>query len=188
MASERLVDLRGTRVIVIDDNGQSLELISQILMGFRVEKIVACRSPEEGWAKICIQRFDLILMDLEMEGEDGLALTKRLRRQTDHPNVTAPVVILSGHTPIDRVHEARDCGANLVIKKPIAPGVLLARIIWLATRPRTFVTSADYCGPDRRFRKGPPPGEVGERRADALALTAAPMRAMSQDDIDSLFG
>jgi DNA-binding response OmpR family regulator len=188
MASSPHIDLRTTKVMVVDDNAQSLDLMAQILVGFRVKQIATCRTPEEAWIKVSKERFDLILLDLEMPGEDGLTVTRRIRREADHPNVTAPVIILSAHTPIERVHEARDAGANLVVKKPIAPAVLLARIAWLARTPRNFVTSTQYCGPDRRFRREPPPEDTGERRADALALTAAPERAMSQDEIDALFG
>ena len=188
LSSPQRLDLRSTRVLVIDDNAQSLELLSQILMGFRVSQIVGCRSPAEGWSEVTSRPYDLILIDHDMTGEDGVSLTRRIRRETEHANVTAPVILLSGHTPMERVNEARDAGANLVVKKPVAPAVLLARIVWLAHTNREFVASATYCGPDRRFRKAAPPEELGERRAPLLAVTATPERAMSQEEVDALFG
>jgi len=188
LSSPHRIDLRNTRVLVVDDNAQSLELISQILMGFSVNQIVSCRSPAEGWAEVTSRRYDLIVIDHDMPDEDGVSLTRRIRRDGEHANVTAPVILLSGHTPVEWVNEARDAGANLVVKKPIAPAVLLARIVWLARTSREFVTSASYCGPDRRFRRGPPPADIGERRAPLRAVADTPERTMSQDDVDALFG
>jgi CheY-like chemotaxis protein len=187
-ASPARIDLRSTRVLVVDDHAQSLELLSQMLLGFGVSEVVACRSPQEAWAEVTSKRFDLILLDLDMPGDDGLSVTRRIRREADHPNGTAPIVILSGHTPLEGVHEARDAGANLVVRKPVAASELLSRIIWLARTPRRFVSCANYCGPDRRFKNGPPPVDVGERRVEDRALASAPERALSQADVDTLFG
>lgn len=173
---------------MIDDNAQSAELVSQMLMGFRVAKVEICRTPDEGAKTAAAARFDLLIVDADMQGVDGITFTHDLRRQPDRPNHTAPVILISSHTPISKIEEARDAGANLVIKTPIAPATLLSRITWLARNGRPFVSSDGYCGPDRRFKKLPPPEDTGERRADALALSAAPEREMSQDEVDALFG
>lgn len=187
LASSRL-DLRKSKVLVVDDNPQSLDLMSQILIGFRVERALGCRSAEEAREHLLTTTFDLILIDGEMPAEDGISLTRAIRRQPEQPNFTAPIVIVSGYTPEEKVLRARDAGANLVLRKPLAPSTLLARIEWLARNTREFVTTATYCGPDRRFQHLPLPDGVEERRQDALAIAAHPERAMSQNEIDSLFG
>ena len=84
---------------------------------------------------------------------------------------------------------ARDCGANFVVTKPLAPRVLLDRIAWLGRETRGFVEIGDgYVGPDRRFKAyGPPAGEAGRRRDDLpLEVGEAVESNMSQDDIDAL--
>jgi DNA-binding response OmpR family regulator len=86
------------------------------------------------------------------------------------------------------VCKARDAGANYVIAKPLAPGVLLEGIKILANSNRDFITTDNYRGPDRRFKSGPLPTDVEERRAEALRLLQAPERAMSQDEVTALFG
>jgi DNA-binding response OmpR family regulator len=95
---------------------------------------------------------------------------------------------MSGSTSFLRISAARDAGANMVVRKPISPGVLMDRILWLARVSRPFITSDGYCGPDRRFKNHILPLGVEERRAEALALTASPERALSQMEVDSLFG
>lgn len=187
-ASPAKLDLRSAKILIIDDNNQSLELMTQILIGFRVGKTIGCRSAEEARKMAGSEKFDLLIVDCEMPGEDGLTFTKSLRRQPQQPNLTAPLILVSSHTPVEKIQRARDAGANLVIRKPIAPATLLSRIVWLARNTRQFVASDNYSGPDRRFRKGPLPEHVSERRAEALALETNLDRAMSQDDVDALFG
>lgn len=188
MLSSSRLDLRKSKVLLVDDNPQSLELLTQLMLGFRVEKASGCRSADEARELLSIVIFDLIIIDGEMPNEDGITLTHHIRRQPELPNYTAPIMLVSGHTPMDKVVRARDAGASMVLRKPISPAVLLARIEWLARNTREFVTTATYCGPDRRFQHLPLPDGQDERRADALALAAHPERAMSQNEVDALFG
>ncbi|WP_339873689.1 response regulator [uncultured Brevundimonas sp.] len=181
-------DLQKARILVVDDNPTSLEMISQIMMGFRVLKLKPCRSAEEARGFVATERFDLILIDFEMPDEDGPSLVRYIRSDSKQPNHTAPILMLNGTTSLNTISRARDAGANMVVKKPIAPAILLDRIKWIARNNRDFVGSTTYCGPDRRFRNLPLSDGTRERRADALALIADPSRAMSQDDISALFG
>tara|TARA_R110000782_G_scaffold62572_2_gene128584 strand:- start:517 stop:1008 length:492 start_codon:yes stop_codon:yes gene_type:complete len=163
-------------------------MITQIMTGFRVRQIKACKSAEEARIMIAAERFDLILIDFEMPDEDGPSLVRHIRSEPKQPNHTAPIVLLNAVTSLHTVTRARDVGANMVVKKPIAPTILLNRIEWIARNSREFIGSSSYCGPDRRFKNLPRALNAEERRADALALMADPARAMSQDDVSALFG
>lgn len=185
-AHQRL-DLRKAKALLVDDNPQSLELLSQVLTGFRMREMKACRSVAEAREILTTQRFDVILADLDMPDEDGLTLVRQIRSETRAPNYTTPIIILHGFTPAGMVHSARDAGANMVVRKPIAPSVLLSRLEWIARSNREFITADGYNGPDRRFRQVPLAEDQQERRAEALALIADPTRALSQDDISALF-
>jgi len=182
------LDLRKTKALVVDDNPQSLELLSQILSGFRLGQLKSCLSAGEARSLVARERFDLILIDFAMPGEDGLHLARHIRSDPSLPNHTAPIIILHGYTPEHLVIQARDAGANMVVRKPVAPAILLSRIEWIARDARQFVESGGYCGPDRRIRTLPLSPETPERRSSALALVGNPERAMSQDDVTALFG
>lgn len=182
------LDLRRISALVVDDNPQSLELISQILNGFRLGKLTSCQSAEEARPRLARERFDLILIDYAMPGEDGLHLARHIRSDPTLPNRTVPILVLHGHTPERMVIGARDAGANMIVRKPVAPSVLLSRIQWIARDRREFVEADSYCGPDRRVRAVPLGPDRPERRSAALALVGDPERAMSQDDITALFG
>lgn len=175
------------KILIVDDSAASLDIISNVLLGFGVRDRIFCQTVHEAMEKLSFSRFDLIIADAEMPEQDGFDLTNLVRLNPDGPNFASPILIASGFAPLAKVMRARDVGANLVILKPVVPGVLLSRIRWLATSDRQFVHSEGYCGPDRRLRNGPLPAGVAERRADALRLMAQPERAMSQNDVDSLF-
>ena len=182
------LDLSTVRVLIADDNPRALDLLSQVLLGFQVRNATVCSTIAEAVPILSRSLHDLVIVDGEMPDQDGYDLTRQLRSEPDGPNYTTPIVIVSGLTPQHRVEKARDSGANSVITKPIVPGVLLAQIEYLAKTPRPFVACPTYCGPDRRFHTAPLPEGVEERRAEAIRLMAQPDRALSQTDIDSLFG
>ena len=182
------LNLSKSAFLLLDDNQQSLDIIMQILNGFRVGHTRACLDVREARQFAATGRFDVIIVDGEMPDEDGISIARHLRSNADQPNFTSPIIMVSAHTPRERVIRARDAGANIVIRKPIAPSVLLSRIQWLGQRPREFIVSGGYCGPDRRMRNVRLPDGQPERRAAAIALTSDGERQMSQDEVDSLFG
>ena len=186
-STSRRLNLGKAIVLLVDDNPQSLELLEEVLAGFKVQITMACRSAAAARETAAAAPFDLILIDGEMPGEDGISLTRHIRAQPETLNFTTPIIMMSANTPLDKVLRARDAGANMVIKKPVEPAVLLNRIERLACSSRQFVITESFCGPDRRFKNQLPPEGVAERRADAIALTATPERAMAQNEVDSLF-
>ena len=123
-----------------------------------------------------------------MPDETGLDLVNHFRSDPRSRNYSLACILLSSHASQDKVAHARDAGCNFVVSKPITPAVLLGRIEWIAREGRAFVTSDGYRGPDRRFKSGPLPAGQQERRAEALRMMAEPEKALSQDEISSLFG
>ena len=179
--------LTKTKLLVMDDNPQSMDIIAQILLGFGISHTLKRSSVVDAKKALSSESFDLALLDDEMPGEDGYDLTAWIRSKPASRHYTMPVIIASGSPSNAKVTRARDMGANLVIAKPIIPANLLKKMEWIARNYRTFVTSDHYHGPNRRFQnKGVPEG-VEERRSEALNLLESPDRALSQDEINSLF-
>lgn len=182
------LDLRRARVVVVDDSPKASEILCTILRGFHVREPSEFTSIEAAKQFAQTQPVDLILADCEMPGEGGIEFARWLRSDPNKPNFSVPIVLLSAYASFVRAITARDAGANMILAKPVAPSALLSRIEWVARNPRPFVVCETYCGPDRRFKAGLAPNGMPERRADAIALTADAERALSQNDIDSLFG
>lgn len=179
--------LKNVQPLIVDDNSQSLEIVTAILMGFGINRTIKCTSTEEARDMLCGRIFDLVIVDCELENEDGFDLVRHIRSDPDGPNYTAPILMMSAVTPQSKIEAARDEGANFTIAKPVSPTVLLERMLWIAQSERLFIASPGYSGPDRRFRTVPLPDGVSERRNADLMLTAKPERALSQDEIDGLF-
>lgn len=183
------VNLSETTVLLIDDNPQSLDILSSIVQGFGVREQVRAMSAEAAKAILNRRSVDLILVDCAMPDMDGYDFVRWLRRENPEPLCMTPAVMLTGHATQAQVAKSRDCGASFIIAKPLTPAVLLQRLLWLAADQRVFVQSAGYVGPDRRVRNaGPPLGMAGRRHDDLSAEVGAAVEAnMDQGEIDSFF-
>ena len=180
-------NLAKARLLLVDDDEQSLEVLSAVLLGLGVRHARKCESAAEARRAISQSPYDLMLVDHVMPVEDGLSLCREVRRDLSSQNRTTPLILLTSRPSRETVALARDAGAHFTVAKPVSPAILLQRIEWLARSGRNFISSDGYCGPDRRFQKLPLPPGIEERRYETLRLLEEPERALSQDDIDSLF-
>ena len=161
------INLEKVEVLLVDDSVPSLNLLSQVLLGFGVGNVTRADSAKAAQALLREQTFDLLISATNMTGVDGYELVKWLRRGALEANRYLAVILVSGHIPPSQVFKARDCGANFTVAKPISPKILLERILWSAKEERQFIECDSYAGPDRRFKNdGPPAGAKGRRRED----------------------
>lgn len=185
------IDLRKASILLVEPNNQAMDVLTSIFLGFGATHCLKASSYEEAQQVAQASPLDLIACEatLQPDEADGYEFVHWLRRSKLEPNAFAPVILISSHTSSRNVSRARDCGAHFIISKPLAPATLLDRILWIAQNNRTFVESASYAGPDRRFQNLGPPDGVGRRHNDLSAdVGDAVERNMDQDEIDSLLG
>ena len=151
-----------------------------------------CIAEERGLGIGLAQRdeaLELAIIDPLFVDDSGFDFLRFMRREENSQNRCVAVIAALGHQTLGNVRRARDCGANVVVAKPLSPEILLQRIHWVARESRSFIVAPNYAGPDRRFKnEGPPVGTNG-RRADDLSLDV-PVAAgpdMNQSQIDELF-
>ncbi len=111
------------RILVIDDEEGIRDGLRTLLQEEGVAVDVAA-SAEEGIRRLDHRGFDVILLDLNLPGEDGLSTMSALRRGA-HP---ADVIILTGYGTVENTVEAMRKGAADVIEKPIQKDRVLASI------------------------------------------------------------
>lgn len=188
LIAKNKLNLEKLVVMIVDDNPQGLEILSQVVAGFGVRSLVRCESGEAARELLSRSAFDLVISDAQMPGLDGFGLVTWLRREAPDYNRFVPVILITAHTRKGDVAKARDCGAHYLITKPIRPKTVLERIFWIAKEDRVFVEVEGYAGPDRRFRRaGPPPGMTGRRSDDVSAtLGHATSPNLSQDQINAM--
>ena len=161
------LNLERANVLLVDDNAQALDILASILVGFGVKAPARCASAREAIDLLKAAQFDLVITDANMPDMDGWQLVQWIRGPEDRMNRYVPILVCTGYTPMAKVLQSRDCGANFIVVKPITPRTVLERIFWAATSERLFVEADSYCGPDRRFkREGIPVGTKGRRRED----------------------
>ncbi|MEE8129654.1 MAG: hypothetical protein V3T48_05170, partial [Vicinamibacterales bacterium] len=100
---------------------------------------------------------------------NGLDFVRMVRFGKESPNRYVPIIMLTGHTELHRVCEARDAGVNEFLSKPVSAKAVYSRIASIIENPRMFVHTKTYFGPCRRRRNLGAPRGMKERRADESA-------------------
>lgn len=109
--------------------------------------------------------------------EDRLRLIRRIRESEGAQYRRTPVIMISRPRPRRDIEQARDAGVTEFIVAPIAPVTLQDRIRALREKPRDFVQSPRFNGPDRRRRKHYAAGPSYKRTADVEAGLTTPVAA-----------
>ena len=161
------INLEKARVLILDDHAEGGNILAQVVMGFGVKRIVRSTSMAEAQELCANSEFHIIMVNANLRETPAFEFIDWLRRSGLQPNSFTPVILVTGHTQRSLVEKARDCGANIVLAKPVSPQSMLERIIWIAREKRPFVNCDTYMGPDRRFHDtGPPAGINGRRHND----------------------
>jgi two-component system, sensor histidine kinase and response regulator len=125
-------ELSGIRMLVVDDNAAAREILSAMAesFGFKVE---AAQNGERALNMLSLaqqkqQPYDVVLMDWNMPGMDGVETTRRLQADT---SLGAPAVIMATAYGADAVKEeakTHDVIFQSVLTKPITPSTLLEAV------------------------------------------------------------
>jgi two-component system phosphate regulon response regulator OmpR len=111
------------KILVVDDDLRLRELLRRYLdeQGFAVKAVDGAAAMDKALAR---ERYDLIVLDLMMPGEDGLSVCRRLRGGKDD----TPIVMLTAKgDEVDRI-VGLEMGADDYLPKPFNPRELVARI------------------------------------------------------------
>jgi two-component system, chemotaxis family, chemotaxis protein CheY len=148
--------------LVVEDSTFIRSLIISCLNAMGVSQVKVANHGGEAieWLKIMksdplkagILSIDLIISDWEMAPVDGMMLLRWVRRHSESPNRFIPFVMITSHSDLRHVQEARDMGAHEVMGKPFSVKSLAHKIGGIVEHNRQFVHTKDYFGPDRRRR------------------------------------
>ncbi len=145
-------DLESLKVMIIDDNRHMRLLVKSIINVLGILDVAEAENGAEAFKALEEFEADLIIVDWKMSPMDGVQFTHRIRNDDDSPNIYVPIIMLTGHTEVERVTEARDAGVTEFLAKPVSALQLFQRIRAIIEVPRQYVRTADYFGPDRRRR------------------------------------
>jgi signal transduction histidine kinase/CheY-like chemotaxis protein len=125
--------LNGLRVLVVDDERDSRELIAAVLM-VRGAEVVSFGSAIEALEEMKRQRFDVLVSDIGMPEMDGYWLINNVRQLPVEHGRGIPAVALTAYAGIeDRRHVLLD-GYQMHVPKPVEPAELTSIVSRLAER------------------------------------------------------
>jgi CheY-like chemotaxis protein len=149
------------KLLFVDDALHTRTLLREVLRGTEWTNADIVDSAETAFKLIQMHPPDLVFTDWQMPGQSGLDLIRDIRERVESPDPLLPVILLTANGDAEHVLGACDAGANGFLVKPISLGRITERVVDVVTRPRSFIVSHVYRGPDRR-RGGRPRGGEGQ--------------------------
>jgi DNA-binding response OmpR family regulator len=147
-------------ILVVEDTVPMRKLLVSILESLGIGRIYTADQGEKGYEVFQANNPDIIIADWLMKPVDGIEMIKKIRTHHGSPNKLVPVIMVTGYNALGRVKEARDMGVTEFLIKPFTASDLAKRIAYVVNRPRDFIDTGEYFGPDRRRKldseyKGP---------------------------------
>jgi two-component system, chemotaxis family, chemotaxis protein CheY len=122
------------RVLIVDDSSLVRLYCREALekAGFEVEQAI---NGIEAMEKVLVQRFDLLIVDVNMPRMDGFSFLRSLRCEATDA-ATLPALVITTEAGRQDRKDARAAGANFYLVKPVSESDLLRHVAVLAGLPR----------------------------------------------------
>ncbi|UCG08795.1 MAG: response regulator, partial [Desulfobacterales bacterium] len=119
-------DLRGMKVLVVDDNATSRGIFQEMLESFSFDVTLAA-SGQEGLTELEkaseSQPFELVIMDWKMTGMDGIEASKRIKNHKSLSKIPA-IVMVTAYGREEIMQKAEAVGLEGFLLKPVSPSML----------------------------------------------------------------
>ena len=115
------VDFKGKKLLLVEDNELNQEIAVEILegAGFVVDVAEDGIIAVDKMAGSASDRYDLILMDIQMPKMDGFMATREIRTLSDNRKANIPIIAMTANAFDEDKKSAFECGMNGFISKPI---------------------------------------------------------------------
>ncbi|WP_309628900.1 ATP-binding protein [Brevundimonas sp.] len=130
------------RILYADDHEVNRQVVSLILEPLGA-MMTLVQDGAEAFARVQASDFDLILMDVQMPGMDGLTATRLIRQhEIDNGLARTPIISLTANAMEDDVRRSLAAGSDLHLPKPIRPAALIEAVKALIARSRSHAAAA----------------------------------------------
>lgn len=126
-------DLKGVRVMIVDDNADAMNLVKHLLEPCGVS-VSGCASGEECLAQLPAWHPDVLISDIGMPGMDGYSMMRELRALPAEKGGQTPAVALTAFARSEDRRRALLAGFDMHLSKPVEPGELVAVVARMARR------------------------------------------------------
>jgi two-component system chemotaxis response regulator CheY len=140
------------RTLVVDRSKDVVQEVDAAFKAYKLGTVEGAESPDQARARLKDGKFDLAVVEFGEAGELGTDLLKWVRNDPVSATPALPVIVTSPIFTAEQVRRSIDCGADYFLTKPITRERLLAAVERSVVKPRRFIVTANYVGPDRRTR------------------------------------
>ena len=124
-------ELRRMKVLVVDDNATSRDILKEMLESFSFEVTLAASGPE-GLSELEkaseSQPFELVIMDWQMPGMDGIEASRRIKNHRGLSKIP-PIVMVTAYGREEVMQQAEELGLEGFLLKPVSPSMLFDAIM-----------------------------------------------------------
>ena len=131
-ALEHKSELKGVRVLVVDDDEDTCKMLDMVLGRCGAEVKVSC-SAQQAYDALDWEP-DVLVSDIGMPGEDGYELISKVRRRGLERGRQIPAIALTAYARDEDRLRALSAGYQIHLPKPVEPGQLIAAVANLARR------------------------------------------------------
>ena len=110
------------KILIIEDVKEMADLVRLYLQKEGMDATV-CESGETGLEEFARERYDLVVLDINLPGIDGFEILQRIRKSS-----AVPVMIVSARDADEDMILGLGIGADEFVTKPFSPKVLVARV------------------------------------------------------------
>ena len=133
--------LRGRRVLLVEDNELNRIVATELLCDVAGMDVTLAGNGQEALDHLRDARFDLVLMDIQMPGMDGLQATRLIR--ADKSLAKLPVIAMTAHAFARDREQSKAAGMNDHVSKPFEPAQLFETMLrWLSSAPSSLASPA----------------------------------------------
>lgn len=158
--------LAALRLLIIDDNEQMRTIIGAVLGAVGIRQLYYAPDGRRGLEVVASTAIDAVYVDHAMPAMNGLEFISKVRALKSQDRYL-PIIMLTGYSDRKHLEEARDRGVTEFLCKPVTAKSILSRLDAVILRPRPFVFSDGYFGPDRRRSRLTAHGCPRRRSTDA---------------------
>ena len=153
------VDFSKVHFLIVDGNALSADLARDLLLTMGAKTVFVAHNFDEGLEVLGSGSVDVLLTELHLPPRSGLDLIRAVRDGKTKASKQMPILVMSAMSAKEHVFEARDAGVTEFIAKPYGVEGFYRRMVGIVARPRAFVDTNEYFGPDRRRRQVPFDGQ-----------------------------
>tara|TARA_R110002110_G_scaffold88584_7_gene230833 strand:- start:5833 stop:6501 length:669 start_codon:yes stop_codon:yes gene_type:complete len=144
------ISITNVNFLVIDRNQHMRELLVTVLRTLGAKDIRTASTYNDAKEALSVKPPEIMFTSWKLDPTNGVDLTREIRWSGKEALQFTPIIMVSGHGEEAKVLKAREAGINEFVVKPYAASTILSRMHAVIMKPRQFVKTEQFFGPDRR--------------------------------------